>query len=110
MNIRIRVVLTLGICLLALESLEGEQTGAPQIDPSKYKFLLGACEGRTSSYRNVYGVVSREVDLSVDNTARALLELGAALGQEQCPRSAGFGNITVYLYHGDPGTFSADKF
>ncbi len=95
-------------CFLVLSSLLGEaQTITPAVDPSRYKFLIGTCDG---SYRVVCGVVSKDVDLSLDNTAKTLLELGAAAGQRQCPHSQGFGNISVGLYYGDPATFTAEKF
>lgn len=97
------------VCSFALSASLEALTAAPPVDPSKYSFLLGECGSASQDYRVVYGIISKDVDLSSDDTAKALLQLAATVGQTDCPRGS-FSNINVHLYYGDPATFTADKF
>lgn len=97
------------VCSFALSPVLEAQTATPPVDPSQYSFLLGECDRTGTDYRAVYGIVSKDVDLSSDNTARTLLQLAANVGQAECPKRD-FSNIHVYLYYGHPATFTADQF
>jgi len=86
---------------------------ARTIDPSKVKFLLAECAVRSdrplpegANFRRVNGIVAKDIDLSVDATAKQLLQMAAALAIEKCPSStAQYDDIEVYLRPGDPASF-----
>jgi hypothetical protein len=95
--------------LRAVPSHVRAQTAAQGIDSSKAKFVLISCD-ESGSYRLVFGVVSKEIDLSLELTAKEVLGQGARFAQERCPKPGQFENIKVLLRWGDPSTLTDDKF
>lgn len=77
-----------------------------KIDPSKVKFLLriSCSAGWLAGAQGVNGIVASGIDLSDDLTARQLLEMGFASGQEKCPSAE---HLYVYLRPGDPASFTS---
>lgn len=108
---RMRKLLLLGSVIYLLSSLSfvRAQNDAPKIDPSKYKFLKDSRCGEDYKQPRVAGVVSSDIDLSDDNTAKNIIELARMFAREKCPNSRDF-LMYVYLWRGDPDTFTEDKF
>ena len=84
-----------------------------KIDPSSVKFLLapGAFAGEGNGCnsvqvwggpKEVYGIVATEVNFDDDQTARQLVQMGIAFGQEKCPSVE---HLKVSIVHGDPASF-----
>jgi hypothetical protein len=81
---------------------------ARSIEPSKVTFLLAKdCRGGyPAPPPNIYGIASREIDLSDDLTAMHLLQMGIAFGNEKCPSATDF---WVTVRPGDPTAFTDPK-
>jgi len=103
------LLFTVLVCSFAMSSVLGAQIGSPQIDPSKVKLLMGGCGSDMWSQLRVMGVVADDIDLSDDNTAKAIIKLAKTFAKETCPNRKDF-LIQVYLWRGDPATFRADRF
>jgi hypothetical protein len=56
-------------------------------------------------------VLAKEIDLSDDAiTSKGILNYAASVAQEKCPSPAGIADILIFVHHGDPTTFTDDKF
>src|ERR1017187_1945639 len=97
------------------------QADAPlQLRPTDPKLPFDDRDSRTCSRidqsyntlpRVVIGVLAKEIGLSDDAiTSKGILNYAASVAQEKCPSPAGIADILIFVHHGDPTTFTDDKF
>jgi hypothetical protein len=103
--------LVIGCLLVAGGSTSRAQNAWPSVDnPSKLKLLMGGCDPG-QDYRPVLGVLATEIDIGQDSTIEhEIMNRAVKFAQEQCPRSSGFRNIAVQIHHGDPTSFTEERF